>query len=729
MEKNTNINWITTVNDKKDEWIRYKKSFTVEKDVENAVVRFESDSVCAVFINGEFLISGTGRTPERVNCHQVSSLIRKGENTIEILLGGHYFQKFAFETREKRGYWLNQAALELSINFLDGSESKISTDKSWGENAIESMQVTQKEYETMWENAFCWQEERYVKIPDAVLKVVGEEYENYALNKQEKVINYQKIVETDFQENFVSTKEENYVIVDFGKTVIGYVEIDFEGENAFVDSIFDVTENLKDFEFSGDWAYTVSRLSTSDKMEKGFFRNYRRRAFRYLKLIFRGNIKINSIKVRTCMCTENITGWFKCNDTLLNDIWQTGKYTFHLIKQQEYESCPRNEMLFFAGDGAISALIDNYAFGNCRMLNTSLSLKHEEKAAGISTVESFNRTVWQWDYFAWRIICIYNYYQNYGEKEFLQNYYSEAVNNILWLVERMNDRNLLFQIPAFHSTSSTTMIQVDWACSIHRLGENAFLNCLLYKSLVCMSELAEVMGDERSKTWGELAEKVKNAINTYLFNEEKQAYMDSLGEAICQDSNALAVLFDVADENKAEKVLNTIKEKLWSENGSAMADELLFNRNLRGGIATVSPMMSTHEAEAWFEKGKAQEGLTLIRNVWGSMLKKGATTFWEFNPNNNNDKWEHSVCHGWSAGCTYLLSAYILGIRPEKARWEKILFAPRPCDLEEFQGVVPSEKGFIAVSLKNRKFTVAVPENIEIIEDIPQNYGVEYIRY
>ena len=732
MEKNTNINWITTLSEKKDEWCFYKKSFFVESEVIDAVVRFESDSVCAVFINGEFLISGTGRTPERVNCHEVTSLVHKGENTVEIRLGGHYFQKFAFDAREKRGFWLNQVALEIVLKFADGSEQKVYTDKSWGENAIESMQITQKEYETTWKNALCWQEKRYVKIPDAVLKVAGENYKNYSSEKQKDFFEYEKVIETDFdflENSFISNNDENYIILDFGKTVVGYVEIDFEGENAFVDSIFDVTENLKDFEFSGDWVYTVTRLSTSDKMEKGFYRNYRRRAFRYLKLTFKGRVKINSVKVRPCLFPENTKGYFNCNDSLLNEIWQRGKYTFHLIKQQEYESCPRNEMLFFAGDGVIDALIDSYVFGDCKMLNTSLSLKHEEKAAGISNVDSFNRTVWQWDYFAWRIISIFNYFRFYGDKEFLKNYYGEAVTNISWLIERMNDKNLLFQIPAFHSTSSTTMIQVDWACSIHRLGENAFLNCLLYKSLVCMSELAEIMEDERKKTWGDLAEKVKNAINMHLFNEEKQAYMDSLSDAICQDSNSLAVLFNVADRKRAEKVLNTIKENLWSDYGSAMADKTFKNGNLRGGNTVISPMMSTHEAEAWFETDRAEEGLALIRKTWGAMLKKGATTFWEFNPNNEFDKWEHSVCHGWSAGCTYLLSAYVAGIRPIKENWQKVLFAPRPCDLEEFQGVVPSEKGFIAVSLKNRKFTVAVPENIEIIEDIPQNYGVEYIRY
>lgn len=732
MDKNTKINWITTVNDKADEWCFYKKTFFVEDDVENAVVRFESDCVCAVFINGEFLISGTGRTPERVNCHEVTSLIKKGENEIKILAGGHYFQKFAFSVREKRGYWLNQVALELSLKASDGKIRKIFTDKSWGENVSETMQITKKEYDTTWKNALCWQEKRYVKIPDAVFAVLGEKYKKYASEKQKDVIDYEKVVETDFLYNdgvFLTDKEENYLILDFGKTVTGYVEIDGECEKeAIVESVFDVTEQLKDFEFSGDWAYTVKRLSTVDKID-GFYRNYRRRAFRFLKLTFKGKVKINSVKVRPCLFPENAKGWFECNDSLLNDIWQRGKYTFHLIKQQEYESCPRNEMLFFAGDGVVDALIDSYVFGDCRMLNTSLSLKHEEKAAGISNADTFNRTVWQWDYFAWRIISIFNYFEFYGDKDFLKNHYNEAVTNILWLIERMNDKNLLFQIPAFHSTSSTTLIQVDWACSIHRLGENAFLNCLLYKSLVCMKALAEVMRDRRAKAWGELAEKVKDSINTYLFNEEKQAYMDGIGDAICQDSNALAVLFKIAEKEKAERVLNTIKENLWSEYGSAMADKTFENGNLRGGNGVISPMMSTHEAEAWFETGKAEEGLSLIRRVWGAMLKKGATTFWEFNPNNEKDRWEHSVCHGWSAGCTYLLSAYILGIRPKGYKWEKVLFEPRPCDLKEFSGAVPTERGLLAVSLKNRKFTVAMPKNIEVIEDIPQGYSVEFIKY
>ena len=743
MSKNTDICWITSQSRRDSEWTEYVKAFYVDDAVDNAVIRFESDCVCAVFINGKFVISGTGRTPERVNCHEVTSLLKMGMNSIRIVLGGHYFQGFALDTRKARGYWLNQAALELAIELTDKSTIRVKTDSSWentdGEDVLISAQVTSAEYENMWLNACLWQEKHQALIPESIIDTVGNEYAQYAsLSESDELVPIDASMDNMLCENGIFTAKnsgECSVTVDMGRTVVGYLQIEYSSENdVLAEMLFDLTEQKKDFDFEGDWAYTVKRLAITETLDgsKASYLNLRRRAFRYARITFRGDVstlKIKGIKVLPCMFPQIQKGWFFCSDSLLNDIWETGKYTFHLIKQQEYESCPRNEMLFFAGDGMIDALIDSYTFGNFDMLKTSLSLKHEEKAAGISTVDKFNRTVWQWDYFAWRIVCIHNYFVKTGDKEFLKVYYGEAVNNILWLIERMNDRELLFQIPAFLSTSSSIMIQVDWACSIHRLGENAFLNCLLYKSLECMHELASVMNDKRSDEWKRLSGAVKNAINTHLWDDDKKAYVDSLGGCICQDSNVLAVLFGVADKARATEALATVKERLWSEHGSAMADTLLKNGVLRGGNATVSPMMSTHEAEARFLQGDEKDALDLIRRVWGSMLKKGATTFWEFNPNNPNDKWEHSVCHGWSAGCTYLLSAYVLGIRPCAYNWSEIVFAPRTVDIESGKGVVPTPAGLIALAWEGKSFKLTVPSGIKVKTDLSKDCRVEINEY
>ena len=68
------------------EWCSYKKIFSLDKEIKNAVIRFEADGVCAVYVNGDFIISGTARYPERVYCHEITSRLKKGENTIEIII-------------------------------------------------------------------------------------------------------------------------------------------------------------------------------------------------------------------------------------------------------------------------------------------------------------------------------------------------------------------------------------------------------------------------------------------------------------------------------------------------------------------------------------------------------------------------------------------------------------------------------------------------------------------
>ena len=752
--KNTNISWITLPKKSEVEWSTYKRTFTVEKAFENAVVSFECDCTCALFINGEFITSGNGRYPERVYCFEVSEYLKKGENKIELVLGDHYFQPFGNDVTKKRGFSLNQAALELKVSYADGTALTLVTNSKWrctdGNKetpVIETMQVTKLEYETFWKNAALWKDVRNFvpEIPRDVLSVAGEEYLNYANKKAPSRIPFDKVVTTNMEYRDgcftnASGEKECFIILDFGLPVIGYTEMEYEAKGTVsFNSKYDYSETVEDFYDNPETKYYIDRCQITETLSptEKFYRNLRRRAFRYTKLLFTGavqDLKITSFTLRPCLFPESTKGYFSCSDGMLNKAWENGKYTLHINKQQEYESCPRNEMLFFAGDGAIDALIDMYTFGDCDMLKTSLTLKHNPSAGGITHTAAFNRTVWQWDYIAWRVICIYNYYSYTADMEFLKQHYTDSVRNVSWLIERMNGDNLLFQTPAFVSTFNSAMAQVDWACSIYRLGENVFLNSLLYKVLDCISRLACDMGDtENSRLWSELAEKVKRAINEKLWNNEKKAYVDGMSDSVAQDANTFAVLFGVADKERANAALDTMKSRLWSPYGSAMLDTYLENKDLRGGNNMISPMMSAFECEARFMHGRAEEGLELIRRVWGTMLKKGATTFWEFTPNDADSRWQ-APCHAWSAGCTYLLSAYVLGIRQTAPNWKKVIFAPRPCDLAFGKGVVPTPYGLIAASWTKDesgalRFKLALPKDTELTTDLPHGATVEILRY
>ena len=79
------------------------------------------------------------------------------------------------------------------------------------------------------------------------------------------------------------------------------------------------------------------------------------------------------------------------------------------------------------------------------------------------------------------------------------------------------------------------------------------------------------------------------------------------------------------------------------------------------------------------------------------------------------------------------MSAFVLGVRPLEAGYEKLLFAPS-CELDSFEGVVPTAKGLVAVKCETleggkKKFTLVLPKNTAFETEIPENATIEIIEY
>lgn len=755
--KKPDINWISNPRRNGDEWCTYTKRFSLEKPIKSAVVRFQTDSTCGVYVNGEFIISGTGRLPERVNCHEITSKFVLGDNYINIVIGSTYYQQKGYEMKEQRGYWLNEVALEICFEFEDGEKKILSTDSTWTADidgtcvpAVETMRVTDAEYDTMWKYAAPWVEEESHRpyISPEVVKVAGEEYASYAAISPAEYVYPASVAKTNMiqsNDGYIANcaiEETPYIIYDFGRLAVGYTDIQYcTQKDICVTMHFDFSERISDFDFDPQWEWSevVKRLDIRQLLkadERSAF-NLRRRAFRFVKIEFEkdNSLCIKNIRVKPCMYPSPKRGWFKSSDELLNKAWEVGKYTLHVNKQQEYESCPRNEMAFFSGDGYIDALVDLYVFGEDKLMESSLSLKHSEACGGIAYTSKFLKYRHQWDYYAWRIISVHLHYKITGDMDFLRDFYEETELSLLWQLERLGKNKLIFQPPCYYSTYTFTLGQVDWACSPARLGEKPYLNALLYKSLIAMAELDEAMGySEKSSARLSLAEEIKNAVNDVLWCEEKNMYKDVFDDYTSQDGNVIPVLFGIADKERAKTALSTIKQNLWSPYGASILDEYI--PHTRGGNTTVSPLMCAYEAEARFINGLPDEAIELIRNCWGNMLNKGAGTFWEFSPNNDYERWD-AVSHAWSSGCTYLLSAYVLGIRMTKPNFESIIFQPQICDLSHFSGVVPSNGGLIAASYKKQEingkiinvFELALPEKTQVEYILPENSKINIIRY
>lgn len=754
------IQWISTRKTKGDEWNTFYKDIMLSKKVKKAAIKLQSDAVCGVFINENFITSATAKLPERVTCNEVTSSLAIGENRILLKLGTRYYQTAGYTAKEIRGCWIAHVALELTVVYEDGEELRIVTDGSWqtGEESdtgivVESMPVTDLEYNRFWLSASEWFEQKNVEINDTVLAVAGKEYAEYAKNALvPEYVHPIGIYETNMTADELSVRglpftsrkrapgEDRYVIFEFEHLTVGFTQAEISvSEETRITQYYDHHEDPTDFEdFTKVEPYIqghYQRLHTEQNVKPGekTVLNLYRRAMRYVKLIISGEVQkvsVSDFAVRACMFPVKKVGWFSSNDKMLNDIWEVGKYTLHIVKQREYESCPRNEMKFFSGDGIVCGLVDYYTFGESELLNSSLSLIYSPGSNGITLNLLDRTTTGLWDYPGWRVVSVYNEYKYHKDINFLKKYFDECALSVEWYASRMNKRDLVYNVQLSDGVWNINPGANEWTDGGYRVGEKAAINSLFYKCLNCMAELADVIGDPRGDSWRELACRVKAAMNQHLWSEEKKAYMDHEFDYISHDGNALAVLFGIADADRAKQALNTIKEELWTPYGSTILNIKTERILAKGGNSVVSPLMCLFEAEARFLHGDAEGALELIDCCWGSMIRKGAKTYWEFAPSDES-QWV-TRNHGWSSGCTYVISAYVLGIIPSQYGWDKIKFDPKVGTLSSVSGVVPTEKGDIAMQYREEQgkkhYTLAVPKVIAVETELPAE-EVEIIYY
>ena len=727
LQKLTDISWIGALKEGGEEEICYIKTFDLERLPDFAGIRLNSKGVCAIYLNGQFIESSCGRYQNRITYAECTSALKQGENTLALRYAGHYFQACGVAAQARRGGWFSAVAAQLELRREEQTQW-ISTDESWqaewcGKTEAPTVfsQVTEAEYDRFWRAAALYEEPKERTFSNTVLEVAGADYAAYRRAPQRKDAYPEAILQ-----------EGNDKIYDFGRLHVGYLSFEYKSEKeGELIASFDYNEDPADLTVGATDDFSrgvIESLAIRIPLKKGVHRVLipRRRAFRYLK--FDGEAAISDLHLHLSMLNGESVGWFRCDDPLLNQIWEMGKYTLLVNKHQEYESCPRNEMKFFSGDGIIDALVDYYTFGNAPLVDASLSLTEAGRDGGLRH-DLFDNSSLLWDYPGWRIIMFYNHTRYCTDPAFIARYFEEMATCLEWMIAKTNREGLIYQYPIPGGAFNRGFGPVDYGCSMDRLGERPYLNALFYQSLRCMSMLAETLQDARSAIWAKMADQVFEAFNARLWSEDRGAYLDTYDTAyIPQDGNALALLFGLAQGERAKRVLKTLKEKNWSSYGSAMMSAPSRARDTRDGVYTISPPFCTYEAEARFRLGDAEGALQLIKNCWGTMIRKGAKTFWEYAPNHPTDCWQYRA-HAWSAGCTYLLSAFVLGIQPQKAGYDEILF--RPCgNVGSFKGVIPTPHGEIAVCCDGKKnYTLAIPRGIPLKAELPEGATLKTVEY
>ncbi|GIK02051.1 hypothetical protein Aspvir_006094 [Aspergillus viridinutans] len=515
----------------------------------------------------------------------------------------------------------------------------------------------------------------------------------------------------------------SYVTYDFGHNIAGIVSLDVSqvsSQDAFIGITFsesslwinnEACDATADAGLDSPLWLPVGHGSGRYTAEK----KHNRGAFRYLTLVANtsATIVVESVRVNfTAAPTHDLrayTGYFHCNDELLNRIWYAGAYTNQLCTIDPSmgnalpllgtitsnnitlpETVPwwsndtiangssvltdgaKWDRLVWPGDMSIaleSIAVSTYDLYSVRMALESLFSMQQVDGRLPYAGKPFHDTV-SYTYHLHSLIGVSYLYRYSGDRNWLAAHWSQYKRALQWSLSSIDSTGL-----------ANVTASADWlrfGMGEHRSKRNPLLrppgiptprrNPQRHRLLINL-----VPG---------IAATLKSAANAKLWDPATGLYRDNETTTLHpQDGNAWALKANLTLSANQSSTISTALSARWGPYGAPAPE----------AGATISPFITGFELQAHFLAGQPQRALDLIWRQWGFMLddpRMTQSTFIEgystdgtlhYAPYSNDARISHA--HGWATGPTSALMFYAAGLRVVGAAGERWLFAPQPGDL------------------------------------------------
>lgn len=545
----------------------------------------------------------------------VTELLSQGKNKIAVLLGeGWYKGRFGFDGDYRNLYGNQKKCIgELHIRYANGQEECIVTDSSW-----------KAEESSICENGIYDGEHIDETLEHKMLSV--EEIEETRPLVERFNPRIHKVEE--FQP--VSVKQEDEaLLLDFGKTVTGWVEITGAFETG-QKVMMQYGEVLQKGRFYRDNLRTAKAEFTYVSKGKGetirpHFTYY---GFRYVKIKGLNPEKEYKFIAYRIMSDIERTGWVATDhdkvNHLLENTLRSQKCNFLDIPTD----CPqRDERMGWTGDAGIFAStacfhMDSGSFFHHYMKNMQAE---QEKCNGaipffvprpkVKKEEHTNPFYLDSGAAVWgdaATLIPWRLYQFYGDKAMLEEQYPVMKAWVDYEYERTKEN----EIPYLWQNDRQLG---DWLAldngninnPIGKTDSGFIASVYHYWSTKMVKEAAESLGLEESKVYAEREKEIRNAILNYYFPDKKFCL------EYTQTACALLLYLKLYPEGEREVITAKLAELLKKNNG-----------HLNTGFVG-TPILCM----ALSENGQNQLAYDLLLNEdypgWLHEVNLGATTVWE----------------------------------------------------------------------------------------------------
>ena len=503
-----------------------------------------------------------------------------------------------------------------------------------------------------------------------------------------------------------------YVTVDFGRTVSGYVELTFaqsQPGQVLEISYDDLTDAQGVVNPERSYAHLTDRYILPGGRCQ--LRTMHPRGFRYLMLDLAGGGTLEKVVAIEETYPFVLQPAFRSNDPALETFFGKAAESVRICTTDAFTDCATRERVQWTEDLYMHSQVAAYAFADTCMLRRAL-FQSAQNALPDGRINGFfpsERTncAFAGSSIVWlHLLADYLLYD--GHVDFAR--LLPTARKLITFIEGLRDEGgLIASWPAGQFW--------DWA-PIEGSGCMLLTNAAYVVALTHLSRqplLADALGIDLVSA----AHAIRQAAHARFWDAARGLYRDAqpaegLTPIFSQHANAMAVLAGICPEANGKALLERITDPARLGPIPVGEDSLKADRRPSPDqIVPVGTLWFAHfVVRALFENGLDRQALAQMRMFWGA--HDDLPVF----PETRIQQGNTFLCHGWAGGPAYLLPAYVLGVKPTAPGWSVVNVNPHPGDLQTASGTLHTPLGPLTVSWRKGhdglELDVQAPEGMRI---------------
>ncbi|WP_395344418.1 family 78 glycoside hydrolase catalytic domain [Ningiella sp. W23] len=569
----------------------FRYSFAIDGDKKLVDARLHSTAAgyYEIFLNGDKVddrLMDPGQTDydKRIlyNTDTVTNMLQQGNNTIAVHLGsGWYSEEIAFsrwsnpdaspKDRPSRSLAYGQPKFiaQLELEFDDGSRQIVSSNEDWLSHASPILKeglFSGELYDARAEVTHWHSKLDDANLGDWRAVEVLEQWPTQRLEPQllEPIKAIKKLVPVE-----LLNPEPQVWVLDFGQNFTGVPTIDFtklpltNGQSVhlryaeWIDKAGNISQK------SGGGAPLLKQVDTYIAKGDEVMRDnptwtpiFTWHGFRYLEI--RGLTKapaLDAITAHLVRSAVETAGKFESSDDLLNRIHHMALWGYESNLMAVPMDCPIRERAGWTGDAHAAMITGNYNYNMDNFWHKYLGDFKTATFVAPAVVPGKRTHGGNFDWAAAEVMIAWEHYRHHGDVQLFENQY-ESMQEYMSAGEENLENSLIRKGYGDWCDPVKTpgTPRVNGRCSPQHTTSTFTSSILFAHSANLMAKISRIINKpEQAEYYAALFNQIRSQINTELFDAQNASYNS-------QTANAMAIMFDVAPDDKRALVAKSIND-------------------------------------------------------------------------------------------------------------------------------------------------------------------------